>query len=68
MKAYVAWKSHLVRNLAGEQVISRGIVYVIHDRALTHKDRIKIGTIEYVVLDIREGKDFSVDHQEVHIQ
>lgn len=68
MKAYVAWKSHLVRNLAGEQVVSRATVYIIHSRTLTHKDKIKIGTIEYVILDLTPGKDFSGNHQEAHIQ
>ena len=57
-----------MRNLAGEQVVSRAIVYIIHDRTLTHKDRIKIGTIEYVILDLTPGKDFSGNHQEAHIQ
>jgi len=68
IKAYVKWKSHLVRNLAGEQVISRATVYIIYDRTLTHKDKIIIGTIEYTILDLTPGKDFSVNHQEAHIQ
>lgn len=68
MLAYIAWKSHLVRNLAGEQVLSRAIVYVMSSRQLTHKDKIKIKEVEYVVLDLVPGKDFSENHQEVHIQ
>lgn len=68
MLAYIKWKSHLVRNLAGEQVVSRATVYIIYDRTLTHKDRIKIGEIEYVILDLTPGKDFSDNHQEAHIQ
>lgn len=68
MKAYIVWKTHWVRNLAGEEVVSRGIIYIIHDRALTHKDRIKIGTVEYVILALEPGKDFSENHQEVHFQ
>ena len=66
--AYVEWKSHLVRNVAGEQVVSRAIVYIIYDRTLTHKDRIIINTIEYTILDLTPGKDFSPNHQEAHIQ
>ena len=66
--AYVKWKSHMVRNLAGEQVISRAIVYIIYDRILTHKDRIIINAIEYTILDLTPGKDFSPNHQEAHIQ
>ena len=67
MKAYLDWKTHLIRNLAGEQVISRGIAYVMPDREITHKDMIKIGAVEYAILDIRPGKDFSENHQEVHL-
>jgi len=66
--AYIKWKSHLVRNFAGEQVVSRAIVYIIYDRTLTHKDRIQIGAIKYTILDLTPGKDFSGNHQEAHIQ
>ena len=68
IKAYVDWKTHLIRNIDGEQVISRAIVYIIYDRTLTHKDRIQIGTIIYSILDLTPGKDFSTNHQEAHIQ
>ena len=67
IKAYVKWKSHLVRNLSGEQVVSRAIVYIIYDRTLTHKDRIQIGTIIYSILDLTPGKDFSHNHQAAHL-
>lgn len=70
LKAYVAWKSHLVRNLAGAQVVSRAIVYVhsTYTRGLIHKDKIKINGITYAILDITPGKDFSGNHEEAHIQ
>ena len=68
IKVYIKWKSHLVRNLSGEQVVSRAIVYIIYDRTLTHKDRIEISSIIYSILDLTPGKDFSHNHQEAHIQ
>ena len=73
MKAYVAWGTHLISNIAGEKVISspfisRGIVHVMPDRAITHADIIKIDSIEYAVIDIKPGKDFSENHQEVHLR
>ena len=68
MKAYIVWKTHWVRNFAGEQVVSRGMIYIIYDRLINHKDKIKIGTVEYVVLSLSAGKDFSSNHQEVHFQ
>lgn len=70
MKAYVDWKTHLIRNLAGEQVVSRGMVYIIYSRKLNHKDmiyNINGDGIKYAILDIRPGKDFSENHQEVHL-
>lgn len=73
MKAYVVWDTHLIMNIAGEKVIgspltSRAIVYVMPARVITHADKIKIDGKEYVVIDIRPGKDFSGNHTEVHIQ
>ncbi len=72
MKAYIVWETHLMNKISGEQVISspfvsRGIVYVMPDRVITHADKIKIDSIEYVILDVRAGKDFSANHQEVHL-
>lgn len=70
MKGYVEWKTHLIRDAAGEQVVSRGMVYIIYTRILNHKDRIKNingDGIEYAILDIRDGKDFAKNHQEVHL-
>lgn len=72
MKAYVVWDTHLVSGIPGEKIISspmisRGRVYVMPDRRITHADRIKIETIEYAILDISRGKDFSENHQELHL-
>jgi len=68
MKAYIKWKTHWVRNQAGEMVVAKGMIYIIYERLLTHKDKIKIEGIEYVILNLSPGKDFSPNHQEVHIQ
>ena len=72
MKAYIVWETHLIRGIPGEKVISspmisRGRVYVIPDRTITHADIIKIDTVEYAIMDISRGKDFSENHQEVHL-
>ena len=68
MKGYVDWKTHWVRDIAGEKVISRGIAYVKYSRAFNHKDRVKIDGVEYAILDVHEGTDFSDNHQELHLQ
>lgn len=68
MKAHVIFKTHLVRNLAGEQVVSRAIVYAMPDTLIQHNDFIKYNSVRYAILDINPGKDFSDNHQEVHLQ
>ena len=68
MKANVDFKTHLVRNLAGEQVVSRGIVYVMPETLIQHNDFIEYEGIRYAILNINPGKDFSDNHQEVHLQ
>ena len=72
MKAYVSWDTRMISNIAGEEVISsplisRAIVYVMPDREISHADKIKIDTTEYVILDVRKGKDFSENHLEIHL-
>ena len=73
MKAYVNWDTHLLNKISGKQVvgspaISRAIVYTMAARLITHAEIIKIDSIEYTILDIFPGKDFSRNHQEIHIQ
>jgi len=73
MKAYIAWGTHMISNIAGEEVVgsprvSRAIVYVMPAREITHADKIKIDDIEYVITEIKPGKDFSENHQEIHLQ
>ena len=68
MKAYIEWKTHWVRNQAGEMVVAKGMIYIIYSRLLNHTDKIKIEGVEYVILNLGAGEDFSPNHQEVHIQ
>jgi len=71
MKAYVDFKTHLVRDISGEQVVSQGTVYVIYSSKLNHKDMIydiNGDGIEYAILNIADVKDFSDNHQEVHLK
>ena len=69
IKVYIVWKTHLIRNIEGEQVVSTGMFYIIYDRKLTHKDRVIISGVEYIILNVGPGgKDFSENHQEVHLQ
>jgi len=72
MLAHIVWETHLIKGLGGEQVISsplisRATVYVMPERPITHKDKIQISAIDYVVLHAKKGKDFSDNHQEIHL-
>jgi len=67
MKAYIDFKTHLVRNLAGEQVVSSGIVYVMPATTIQHDDFIEYNSVRYAILKINPGKDFSSNHQEIHL-
>lgn len=67
-KAYVDWTQRLVKNLKGEEVMAKGTVYMPFDENLTHEDMIKINGKEYAIINIKPGKDFSQNHQEVYIE
>ncbi len=67
MKVYVILKIHLTKNLAGEQVVSRGIVYAMPTILIEHDDFITYNSIRYAILNINPGKDFSDNHQEIHL-
>jgi len=67
VKGYADWKTKLIRNIEGEEVVSRGSVYILYDGDLTHKDRLKIDGVEYSIITIRQVKDFSDVAQEVFL-
>lgn len=56
-KGYVVWKTALVMNLEGDDVLSRGHVIMTYDRTLNHVDKIRIGTKNYLILAIKPLKD-----------
>lgn len=56
---YVVWKTKLVRDLAGEEVVSSGHVILAYDGTIDHRDKIKINSVEYPIIMIAPGKDFS---------
>ena len=68
MKCYLKWGHHTIENIAGEKVISKGIAYVMPARLITNADIIEYSGIKYVVLAVMPGKDFSDNHQEIHLQ
>ncbi len=67
VKGYVDWKTRLIRDINGEEVVSRGSVYILYDGDLTHQDRLKINGVEYSIITVRYVKDFSDVAQEVFL-
>lgn len=83
VKGYVEWKTRLVRNRQGEEVVSTVMIYLPKKiarrgylgRSLLHEDKIQIGSedFERAIIDIRTPKDFSPNismfgpHYEVYL-
>lgn len=69
VKGYVEWKTRLIRNWKGEEVVSTIRVLLPKrldrpawlGRALTHEDKIQIGgeSFERAIIDVRTPKDFA---------
>jgi hypothetical protein len=73
-RGYVEWKTNLVRNLAGEEIVSPIHVYLqmrktdnALGRALTHADRLIVDNRERSIIAIHEPKAFSRPHYEVYL-
>jgi hypothetical protein len=67
VKGYIDWKTKLVRDIKGEEVVAAATVYLLYDGLLNHEDRFLIAGLEHPVINIFEGKDFSRNHYEVYI-
>lgn len=73
VKGKIEYKTKLVRNIAGEQVVSSAMVLfpesinVNLERELTHEDRLKFDGVEHVILRIDKPKAFSGPIYEVYI-
>ena len=58
VKARVVYKTHLVRNFAGEQVVSLASV-MLKNRTLSHADKITFDGIDHAILNISKARGFS---------
>jgi hypothetical protein len=67
INGYVDWKTRLIRDINGEEVVSSGSAYILYDENLTHKDRLKIDGVEYAIITVKPLKDFSRTAQEVFL-
>ena len=77
IKGYAVWKTHLVRDLAGEEVVSSVMIYInkrrldaLLGRVLTHEERIESingVSIDRSIIAIHTPKEFSNPHYEVDL-
>ncbi len=59
VSGYLEWKTKLVRNLAGEEVISRGNFLLAYDGTIDHLDKLRISGVDYPIFMLEPAKDFS---------
>lgn len=75
VKGYVVWKTRLVRDIRGEEVVSTVSVLldkkiekaICLNRALAHEDRIAVDGIVRPIVSIAKPKAFSGPHYEVFL-
>ena len=61
IKARVEYKTRLVRDQAGKQVVSSARIY-LRNRTITHKELINFDDIDHAILAIGKAKDFGVGY------
>jgi len=59
MKGRIEFKTKLVRNLQGEQVVATAKLYLPKTVTVSHADKILYASKEYEILNIDFAKDFS---------
>lgn len=74
VRGYVEWKTRLVRDIKGEEIISPIRVYLpmrktdrLVGRALTHEDQLIVDGRQRSILSIDEPKAFDHPHYEVSL-
>lgn len=55
----IEFRTKLVRNLQGEQVVSTAKVYLPPTSTVSYKDVIRYNSVDYTILGIQHAKDFS---------
>jgi hypothetical protein len=67
VKGYIEWDNKLVRNVAGEEVISVAKIYLPYDFELSLEDIVEISGVKHSIAKTEKKKDFSTTHWEFYI-
>lgn len=66
-KGRIDRKTRLVRNFAGEQVVSAAMILVPSSLTVLHQDKFRFDGEDHAILNIAEQKHFSKTHQEIFV-
>jgi len=68
VNGYITWKTHLVRDIKGEEVVSSGFVEFVYDGTIDHKDKIRINSVDYPIIALEPLKDFDNVGLRIHFR
>jgi hypothetical protein len=68
VRCRIMYANKLIRNAAGEQVVSAAKIFYLPGQTIDHADLIEIGGVDHAILDIRVPQDSAtIHHKEVYI-
>lgn len=67
VKGRVEWGVRLLRNFAGEQTQSSGMVKVAATTTVSHANSVRIENVDYAIVNIVERKDFATRFKEIYL-
>jgi len=66
VKGRIEYKTRMVRNMQGEQVVSSARI-MLDNRTLNHRDKLYFDSRDHAILNIGKKKDFSNQYLEVDV-
>jgi len=67
VKGRIDYKTRMVRNEKGEQVVSSARIMIDSKVSITHQDKLYFDTRDHAILNINKKKDFSNQYIEVDV-
>jgi hypothetical protein len=65
---YIKWGTRMVKDINGSDVLAKAVIFCADDADVSYDDRIKIGTVEYSIIQIDHKMAFNDPHLEITIQ
>jgi hypothetical protein len=64
---YIHWGTRMVKDLNGNDAIAKARI-LCTDQDVSYDDKVKIGTVEYAIIQIDHKMAFNMPHLEITIQ